>query len=279
MAICFNETTVPALAAGEGALRQRLLSSDRFADTDIVLDRLVLSAGARLAVEVPRANLAWFLMLGGEATLASANRSEALSDAHAAFLPPGYRATLAAEKGATLIWAEIPDAQRFDPEFNARPPAFRLVDWTREPVLNSEHDARRRIYLATPKLFGTTAIRGEMILYPPGTSAPDHHHEGAEHFMYFLRGRGTAWANGKPFDVHQGDVVWYADRERHYLKAASDDEMVFAEFFVPGNYKTIWADPSQVCTWLPTGRDIKGRTPAREIMPHSSADFAVPADV
>src|SRR5690606_35700204 len=138
---------------------------------------------------------------------------------------------------------------------------------------------RKRIYLVTPKLFGTTAMRGEMIIDPPGTSAPDHHHEGAEHFMYFLRGRGTAWANGKPFPVRGGDVVWYPDLERHYLKADSVEGMAFVEFFVPGVYKTIWADPSQVCTWLPTGRDIEGRLPVREIKAHSSADMVAPADV
>ncbi len=279
MAVSFNETTVPALPAGDGALRQRLLGNERLAGSNIALDRLTLNAGARLPIDVPRASLVWCLMLDGDATLVAADRTDRLSDAHAAFMPPGYRATLAADKGATLILAEIPNAGRFDPNFDSHPPEFRLIDWTREPVLDSEHDARKRIYLATPKLSGTTAIRGEMILYPPGTSAPNHHHEGAEHFMYFLRGRGTAWASEKPFDVRRGDVVCYADRERHYLKAANDDEMVFAEFFVPGVYKTVWADPSKVCTWQPTGRDIMGRRPVREIKAHSSADIVAPADV
>jgi len=43
----------------------------------------------------------------------------------------------------------------------------------------------------TPKLFGTKAVKGEMIIYPPGMAAANHHHVGAEHFMYVLRGRGT----------------------------------------------------------------------------------------
>jgi quercetin dioxygenase-like cupin family protein len=30
-----------------------------------------------------------------------------------------------------------------------------------------------------------------MIIYPPGMAAANHHHVGAEHFMYVLRGRGT----------------------------------------------------------------------------------------
>ena len=143
----------------------------------------------------------------------------------------------------------------------------------------SEHDARKRIYLVTPKLFGTKAVKGEMIIYPPGTAAANHHHVGAEHFMVVLRGRGTVYANEKPFPVRKGDVIYYPDLERHYLEAAPDEELVFAEFFAPGEFKTVWVDESQICTWRPTGRDIRGQTPAREIKAHSSAEVLSPQDV
>ena len=146
-------------------------------------------------------------------------------------------------------------------------------------MLDSQHDARKRIYVVTPGLFGTTAIKGEMIIYPPGTEAPNHHHEGAEHFMYVTQGSGTAWANEKPFPVKKGDLIYYSDRERHYLRSEGNEDMVFVEFFVPGEYKTIWAPGVAVCTWMPTGRDIKGRKPAREIQAHSSALVDSPRDV
>jgi quercetin dioxygenase-like cupin family protein len=279
LAISFNEAHVLPEAIAPGVRRQRLLDPERVRETNVTLDRLTLAAGAQITLEVPRTSLAWLLILDGEGQLAAVDKAERLSDVHAAFLPPGYRASLSSEAGLSLIFAEVSDAARFDANLSAQPPQFRLVDWTREPVLASEHDDRKRIYLVTPKLFGMSAMRGEMIIYPPGTSAPDHHHEGAEHFMYFLRGQGTAWANGKPFEVRGGDVVWYPDLERHYLKADPAEGMAFVEFFVPGVYKTIWADPSQVCTWLPTGRDIEGRIPVREIRAHSSADMVAPADV
>ncbi len=115
---------------------------------------------------------------------------------------------------------------------------LRVMDWTREPVLDSVHDNRKRIYLVTPKLFGTKAVKGEMIIYPPGTSAANHHHVGAEHFMYVLRGHGTVYANEQPFPVRAGDVIYYPDLERHYLEASKDGEMVFAEFFAPAEHKT-----------------------------------------
>ena len=162
----------------------------------------------------------------------------------------------------TLLYATVPDAARFDAAFTSSPPSFKVVDWTREPILDSEHDARKRIYVATPKLFGTKAIKGEMIIYPPGTQASNHHHEGAEHFMYVLKGKGTAYANESPIPVRQGDLIYYDNRERHYLRSEGDTEMIFVEFFVPGVYKTIWAPGAAICTWTPTGRSISGTTAA-----------------
>jgi quercetin dioxygenase-like cupin family protein len=218
-------------------------------------------------------------MLEGEAALAQDTHRGTLTDAHVAFLPPGYTATVTSESGGVLLYGEIPDAASLDPGITTSPPAFCVIDWTREPVLDSEHDARKRIYLVTPKLFGTKVVKGEMIIYPPGTAAANHHHVGAEHFMYVLRGRGTVYANEKPFAVRKGDVIYYPDLERHYLEAAPDEELVFAEYFAPGEFRTVWVDDSEICTWKPTGRDIRGQTPAREIKAHSSADVLSPGDV
>jgi quercetin dioxygenase-like cupin family protein len=239
----------------------------------------MLAPGGAAHLAVPARGLAWFQMLEGEAMLAHDGARRALTDAHVVFLPPRDIATLSSGRGAALLVGEIPDAASLDANTIENPPAFRVVDWTREPVLDSEHDARKRIYLVTPKLFGTKAVKGEMIIYPPGTAAANHHHEGAEHFMYVLRGRGTVYANEKPYRVRKGDVIYYPDRERHYLEAAADEELVFAEFFAPGEFKTIWVDESRICTWRPTGRDFRGRAQAREIKAHSSADVLSPQDV
>ncbi len=279
MATIFNQNTVTAEPGGNGAARQRLLTEARLPGTGILLDRLTLAPGGEARLTVPATSVAWLQGLDGQALLTHGDASEMLTDAHVAFLAPGFSAALSAEHGAALLYGEIPNAARFDANFRQNPPPFRLADWTREPVLDSEHDARKRIYLVTPKLFGTKAVKGEMIIYPPGTAAANHHHEGAEHFMYVLRGRGTVYANEKPFPVGKGDVIYYPDRERHYLEAAQDEELVFAEFFAPAEFKTVWVDDSQICTWNPTGRDIRGRQPAREIKAHSSAEVLSPGDV
>lgn len=279
MAISFNESTVEREATGSCGTRQRLLTNERIPGTNILLDRFTAGAGGSIALNVASKDLGWLQMLEGEAIVSLNGREERLVASHVAFLPPGSNATLQSVGGAALIYATVPDAQRFDASFATSPPKYRTVNWAREPVLDSQHDARQRIYLVTPKLFGTKVLKGEMIIYPQGTMAANHHHEGAEHFMYILRGRGTAWASEQPFKVRAGDVVYYHDLERHYLKADDDSELVFSEFFVPGEYKTIWVNNAEICTWLPSGRDIKGERPVREIAAHSSADFASPSDV
>ena len=279
MATIFNQDAVAPMAASSGGVRQGLLTAARVPGSCIRLDRLMVAPCGEMPVAVPTTSVAWVQGFAGQALLVDGDRRHALTDAHVAFLPPGFTANLSAVGGATLLYGEIPEAARLDPAFTQSPPPFRLTDWTREPVLDSEHDARKRIYLVTPKLFGTKAVKGEMIIYPPGTAAAEHHHEGAEHFMYVLRGRGTVYADGAPFAVREGDVIYYPDRERHYLEAAKAEELAFAEFFAPAEFKTVWVDESKVCAWLPTGRDIRGRVPAREIKAHSVAEVVSPEDV
>jgi quercetin dioxygenase-like cupin family protein len=279
MAVIFNESEIASEPMPDGTTRQRLLTEKRVSGTRILLDRLTLIPGGEGHLKAPAQGLAWFQILEGDAVLAHDRGLVEMTDAHVVFMPPGTEVTLTSRSGAILLYSEIPDAASLDPGLLKNPPALRVLDWMREPVLDSEHDARKRIYLVTPKLFGTKAVKGEMIIYPPGTAAANHHHVGAEHFMYVLRGRGTVYANEQPFPVRKGDVIYYPDLERHYLEAAMDEELIFAEYFAPGEFATIWVDESQICTWKPTGRDIRGQMPARDIKAHSSADVLSPQDV
>lgn len=279
MAIIFNESTIAAETLDKGAACQHLLTNDSIPGTTILLDRVTLSTASQFTPDLPPGCAGWLQMLSGDAVLSHAGSKTALSATYVVSLPPGQQTRVTTNSSATFLLGRIPDATRFDPALTAKAADLRIVDWSREPVLDSEHDARKRIYLVTPKLSGTKAIKGEMIFYPPGTAAANHHHEGAEHFMYVLRGRGTVYANEQPFAVRAGDVIYYPDRERHYLSAAPDQELAFAEFFAPGEFVTVWVDPTQVCAWLPTGRDIQGRAPVRNIRAHSSAEVASPQDV
>ncbi len=279
MAVHFNESIVPAEPFGLKAKRQGLLTTERVKGTNILLDRWTLEPYGVVDLEVPAGSLAWFQMLEGEAMLNSATAGEQISDAHVGFLPPQFRGTLGSRSGAALLYVEVPNAGRFDPGFAAIQTQYRVVDWTREPVLQSQHDARKRIYVATPKLFGTKTIKAEMIIYPPGTSGSNHHHEGCEHVKYIVKGRGMGYTNEEPHNLAAGDVVYHYDLERHYSHTEGSEDLRFIEFFVPGQFKTVWADESRVCTWLPSGQNIRGDKPVREIKAHSSADFASPQDV
>jgi quercetin dioxygenase-like cupin family protein len=271
MAVTFNQVTVASENLKRGIARQALLSEQRVPNINFQVDRLAIDAGASHELSITPTALAWFQVLGGGGELVHGGVRQPITDSFVGFLPPGFKGQFESRSGMLILLVSLQDAQRFDPDFGAKPLSARIVDWTTEPVLLSEHDARKRIYLITPKLFATKAIKGEMIIYPPGTEASKHHHEGAAHFMYILAGKGTCFANDEPFQVQQGDVIYYHDGESHYLRSDPVTEMRFVEFFVPGEYKTVWAPGASVCTWNPAGSDILGRKAAREIQAHSSA--------
>jgi len=121
-----------------------------------------------------------------------------------------------------------------------------------------------RVALVSPELCQTAAIKIQMVIYPRGSAASNYHHEGAASFMYILSGRGEAWASGQRLPIQPGDVVYFRARERHYLKAADDSELRFLVFYVPGEFKTIWADPSKASAWISTKRDINGYETAQD---------------
>ncbi len=127
-----------------------------------------------------------------------------------------------------------------------------------------------RIYIATKNLWGLDAVKGEIIIYPKNAKAPAHHHVGAEHFQFVLAGAGIALVNGKEIKVQAGDLIYNYENEIHWFKNSNSEAFSFAEFFVPGVYKTIWAKKENVCTWSPTGRNVEGSKPTREIKRHRS---------
>jgi len=259
MVVAFNETTVAAQPVDQGLIRRQELLTDRCVKgTPVLLDRLTLAAGSSARFDIPANSLAWLQLLDGEATLESPQYAHRMSDSESVYLPPAFKATLSASKGATLLCARIPDAARIDPDISTSLPLFMVIDWMREAVFVYERDARKRVPLVNPEISGTTAIKVDMVIHPPGSSAPNHHHEGADSFMYILDGSGITWADEQPFPVRPGDLIHFPDRERHALKASDSCEMRFLEFYVPGKYKTVWADPSRVGVWRSTGHDIHG---------------------
>lgn len=278
MAIHFNERDIEPERVGSGATRRRLITAERVAGTNILVDRWSLEKGSSMHTTVRARSLVWFFVISGDLALRDSGAVQAIDDSHTGFLPAGASATFEARNAAEVLYVEVPDAARFDASFPGDSTAPKVVDWKREPVLKSQHDARQRIYVATPKLFGTTAFKAEMIVYPAGTAGSNHHHEGCEHFKYIISGAGTGYTNEAPHSLHAGDIVYHYDLERHYSETRGAD-LRFIEFFVPGEFKTIWVNEERICAWLPSGKDARGGTPVRHIEAHSSADLTSPADV
>ncbi len=279
MPIILNQDTVEAKPVGRSAQVKTLIDQTITTNDNVRLERWSIEPGGSVGMTVTADDIVWLQVLVGSIALSGSSGAHNLNQAHLCFLPPGYVGNIQSQKGAALLYARVPDAVRFDPVFADHKPDFRVIDWTEEPVLDSEHDARKRIYMVTPQMFGTKAISGEMIVYPPGTEASNHFHQGAEHFQYLTKGAGKCYSNEKPFDIREGDMVYNYERERHYFRNDGAEDMIFVEFFVPGEYDTIWVDDAPVCAWLPTEKNIKGGKPSRNIEAHSSKPKTTPADV
>ena len=279
MPVLFNVDEVDAVPVNQGVTRRALITPERVGNDCIALDRWDMDTGSRLAIEVEDTDLAWFQLLEGSAVLDGSEGRHRLDTSHVVFLPPGFCGDLTAVAGAAVLYGTVPDAKRFDSAFETSRPCFRCVNWRAEPMLDSEHDARNRIYLVTPTLFGTRAVKGEMIIYPPGTQASNHHHEGAEHFQYIISGRGTALLSEEPHPIRAGDTLYNYEFERHNFVNDGDEDLVFVEYFVPAECRTVWVNPETVCAWLPTGKNIDGGVPSRDIRAHSSAETVNPAGV
>ncbi len=242
-----------------------LLRPGNIQNYQVELDLISIPESMSHQIILDQTAVGWLQILSGSGVA----RDENLTQDHIAYLPLGFNDEFRATEGKTkILIARIPEARKFDKNIANMPKDLVSVDWTREPVLQSEHDERKRVYMATPTLAGTRAFKGEMITYPPGASAPEHHHVGAEHFQYVISGQGTAILDGKAVRLNVGDLLYNYEHEPHSFINDTDDDFVFVEFFVPGPCDTIWSPGANLCAWLPTGEDTEGRKPSRDIGYH-----------
>jgi len=249
-------------AATADPRRAFVLAPGRLADDRLSIELLSLPASDSIEISTDDGELAWLQVLSGDCRL----DADPLTPGCIAMLARGAVATLTADATARVLAARVPRAVDYDDRLARL--ARVLVDWTTEPVLSSEHDARRRIYLASPRLWGTSAVKGEMIIYPPDCSGAAHHHVGAEHFQYLLSGAGVAVLGDTEVPLAAGDLLYNFENELHWFRNDGPADMVFVEFFVPGESTTVWAPGAHACGWEPTGHDIKGREPSRQLSYH-----------
>lgn len=162
MAVVLNEESVLAQPFGVRASRKRLITTSNIPETNILLDRWTLDPGGDVDVNLSSTSVAWFHLLEGESTIQWSGSKDRLDNAHAVFLAPGSRARMTTATGAHVLYVEVPHAARFGVEEASGAPRSRIIDWKREPLLDSKHDSRKRIYMATPKLIGTRAMKCEI---------------------------------------------------------------------------------------------------------------------
>lgn len=249
-------------AGSPGVTRAWVLRPDRLSDGRMAFEAVTLDSGATLDLYTDQDELLWFQVLAGSVDVDGATTGREFI----VMISGGRAMHLAATEATELMVVRVPRASAYDPA--VREGLARRVDWSTEPVLDSEHDTRRRIYLASTGLWGTEAVKGEMIYYPPGSSGAPHHHEGAEHFQFIVSGSGTALLDGEPVDLEAGDLLYNYENEIHAFRNDGDEDFVFVEFFVPGASRTVWVPGVHVCTWRPRETDVLGRPAARVLEPH-----------
>ena len=245
-----------------GLTREWVIAPGRLSDDRMTVEILRLAADAELKVSASHDELVWFQVLSGVVDV----DHERTGTEFVVMISGGEACALSAEGEAELMVVRVPKAASYDGI--VADGLRRRVDWSTEPVLDSEHDTRRRIYLASTGLWGTEAVKGEMIFYPPGSSGAAHHHEGAEHFQFVTAGAGTALLDGHPVSLQSGDLLYNLENEIHAFENTSDEEFVFVEFFVPGASRTVWVPGANACGWTPRPTDVRGRRAARTLDYH-----------
>jgi len=251
------ERQVEMLAGG--VRREGRVAPDRLPDGRLSVAVVEIPEGASLDLDAPVDGLTWFQPLSGSLDVDDVETGTE----YVVMMSHGRGARLIAREGCTVLVVEVPHAHDATGE-----PDVRRVDWSTEPVLLSEHDSRRRIYLASTGLWGTEAVKGEMIIYPPGAVGAPHHHEGAEHFQFVVSGAGTAILGDERVPLTDGDLLYNLENEVHSFENLTDADMTFVEFFVPGKSVTVWAPGASACAWNPLETDVMGRPAARRLEAH-----------
>lgn len=262
MAFIIRREANTSSGTGDAVTIRTVLGAGSLPDDRLRVEVVELADGASWEVSTTDRSLAWIQVLDGTVDVHGDRRDRSW----VVMLARGTSLLVTAQGAATVLVCESMHA--LDHDVDLAPMARADVDWSREPVLSSEHDARQRIYLASPALWGTDAVKGEMIIYPSGSSGAPHHHEGAEHFQFMISGSLTADLAGDAAELSAGDLLYNLEHEVHAFRNETAEEAVFVEFFIPGANRTVWVPGVEVCTWNPTGRDIEGRPPVRDIPSH-----------
>ena len=262
----FSEILSEVIAPGVSS--KKLLGEQSLVDKRMTLEVIKMDPNSKFDVENSHTSYSWIQILEGEINIGQ----NLLTNEHIVFFPLNFQTQITTKSHSKLVYVSIPNAKSFDKTLENNNKSMKIINWFKEPVLNSEFDNRKRIYVMSEALANSSVAKGEIIIYPPNTSAPEHHHVGAEHFQFMMSGEAIAVLEGQEHKLEAFDLLYNFENENHYFYNNSNSEFVFVEFFVPGDYKTIWSKNANVCTWLPTGKNYLGDTPSRNIEKHVAGE-------
>ena len=248
----------------EGIQCKKILQKDDLDDSRITIDYYNVFNKSQLYYSNNDSDISWIQILSGAIKMSE----EKLNKDQIILIKGKGKVQLNATQDTELVITKIDNYKMY--ENNASDTfdsCLDVINWGNEPVLKSEHDDRKRVYLLSELLAGTEAVKGELIVYPKNTSCPEHYHVGAEHYQLITKGEVIAVLDGKEMKLEKYDVLYNFENEPHWF-FTNEKSCDFVEFFVPGQNKTIWTKTTNVCTWSPMGVDINGQSPSRHIEKH-----------
>jgi len=248
----------------DGIKFKNLITKEDLVDSRVTLNYFELSAQKNLAIKNSENDLMWIQILSG-----SINIEDNIIDHNKIIFIKGTKnIDCGAIEPSNLVITKILNYKIHEktPTDNFEQ-ATNIINWGNEPILKSEHDDRKRVYLLSETLADTDSVKGELIIYPKNTSCPEHYHVGAEHYQFLTEGNVVAVLDGKEYELSKYDVLYNFENENHWFYTKNSN-CEFVEFFIPGEAKTIWTQTTNVCTWSPIGTDINGKKPSRHIEKH-----------
>jgi len=78
------------------------------------------------------------------------------------------------------------------------------------------------------------AQAAEMVIAPgQSEGGSDNYHRGADQWLYVLSGTGSAFVNGKRYQLRPGTLLLMERREKHEIKNTGNDLLRTLNFYVP----------------------------------------------
>lgn len=265
MAIIVSEKNVKKNQISDKSFKKIIFDQLNLPTTDIIFEKYVMSRDDLINLKAEADQCVWLMLLEGSAE----SSIDSIKGGSTLFLPPQKVLDLQPNDHCIFLKLTVNNFKKHSKDKGTNLETVHY-DYLKEPVLNSEHDKRTRVYLASKELIKNSAFVSEIVTFPSQVKSSNHCHYDVEHFQFLLQGEGIVFLDNTPVKITKGDFVYKLDGEYHHVHNTGEDPLIFVEFFIPGIWETIWSDESKRCAWNPTGQNSLGTEPTRDIKSHIS---------